>query len=104
MDITEDDLSNGFDYCVYTNEQRQYVEIDWSKLLYNHMYSTYEFYENKFPPGYENIPGFDKVIDRIAGSNINNTPLLELENLNLNGNNIPDEQTDDMHIPKQSIR
>lgn len=100
MDITEDDLAYSFNYKVYTNKQKEFIELDWSKLLYNHMYSTYQFYENKFPPGYESIPGFDKVIARMAGNNINNTPLLELENLNLNGNIILDEQTDDMHIPK----
>ncbi len=48
-------------------------------LLYNHLYSSYEFYENKFPPGFDNIVGFDKIIQKMADNNINNNPLNELE-------------------------
>lgn len=37
--------------------------IDWAKVRYNTFYKTYEFAESKFPPGYDSIPGFDKVIE-----------------------------------------
>jgi hypothetical protein len=38
-------------------------QIDWSKVRYNSFYRSYEFAESKFPSGYENISGFDKVIE-----------------------------------------
>ena len=37
--------------------------FDWGKIKYNAFYRSYEYVENKFPPGYESIPGFDKVIE-----------------------------------------
>jgi hypothetical protein len=37
--------------------------FDWEKVKYNTFYKSYEFAEKKFPKGYENIPGFDKVIE-----------------------------------------
>ncbi len=80
MDITVDDLENCFNYRVYTNEEKSVIELDWSMLLYNSLYSTYEFYEQKFPSGYENIAGFDKIIQNMAENNIDNSPLLEFEN------------------------
>lgn len=79
MDINMDELDTVFNYRVYTNEQKSVIELDWSMLLYNHLYSSYEFYENKFPSGYDNIIGFDKVIQQMADNNIDNTPLNELE-------------------------
>jgi hypothetical protein len=79
MDINENELETVFNYRVYTNEQKTVLELDWSMLLYNHLYSSYEFYENKFPPGFDNIVGFDKIIQQMADNNINNTPLNELE-------------------------
>ena len=79
MDINENELETVFNYRVYTNEQKTVLELDWSMLLYNHLYSSYEFYENKFPPGFDNIVGFDKIIQQMADNNINNTQLNELE-------------------------
>ena len=40
--------------------------MDISQIKYNAFYRSYEYVENKFPKGYENIPGFDKVIQSIA--------------------------------------
>ena len=79
MDINENELETVFNYRVYTNKEKSVLEVDWSMLLYNHLYSSYEFYENKFPPGFDNIVGFDKIIQKMADNNINNTPLNELE-------------------------
>ena len=53
--------------------------IDMEKLQYNAFYRSYEFYEQKFPPGYQNIPGFEKVIELCAENNKDNTPLKEIE-------------------------
>ena len=44
----------------FTNTQQS--DIDWSKVQYNAFYRSPTFFESKFEPGWENIPGFDKVI------------------------------------------
>ena len=41
-------------------------EIDMYKLAYNLRYKTTEYWESKFPDGYQNIPGFDKIIEKIT--------------------------------------
>ena len=88
MDILEEDLYTNFNYKVMTNQERKMIELDWSKLLYNFMYTTYDFFEAKFPNGYDNIPGFNKVIECITEMNIDNSPLKELEILKSSTNNI----------------
>ena len=40
--------------------------IDWSKLLYNNYYKSFEFHASRFPPGFESIPGFVQIIQEIA--------------------------------------
>jgi hypothetical protein len=37
-------------------------DIDWSKVQYNSFYKSFEFHKSKYPEGFENIPGFDKII------------------------------------------
>lgn len=39
-------------------------KVDWDKVRYNSFYRSYEFAESKFPPGYDSIPGFDKIIEQ----------------------------------------
>jgi hypothetical protein len=51
--------------------------IDMERLLYNAFYRSYEFHESKFPAGYDNIPGFDLLIQNIADNA--KTPLEEIE-------------------------
>ena len=53
-------------------------EIDWHRVRYNTFYRSTEFFESKFPQEFENIPGFDKVIDMIVEKNKENTPLKEI--------------------------
>lgn len=55
MDIDFDMLETVFCYVVKTNEQKQYVDIDFSLCMYNQVYKSFEFYEEKFPKGYEKI-------------------------------------------------
>jgi hypothetical protein len=47
------------------HEQSQQQEIDWSKVAYNTFYKTPEYFLSKFPPGFENLPGADKIIDEM---------------------------------------
>ena len=51
-------------------------EIDMYKLAYNLRYKTTEYWESKFPDGYQNIPGFDKIIEKITEEAI--SPLEEI--------------------------
>ena len=77
MDIDFDMLETVFCYVVKTNEEKQYVDVDFSLCMYNEVYKSFEFYEEKFPKGYENIPGFTKIIDEIVVKSENNNPLKE---------------------------
>ena len=51
--------------------------IDWEKVAYNTFYKTPDFFVNKFPPGLESLPGWEKMVDKM----INNakSPLEEME-------------------------
>jgi len=51
-------------------------EIDVYKIAYNLRYKTTEYWESKFPDGFQNIPGFDKIIEKITEEAI--TPLEEI--------------------------
>jgi hypothetical protein len=79
MDISEDLLCSVFNYKVKTNEEKDNNKFDPSRAQYNNLYKSYEFYEKKFPKGYENIPGFIDVIENIVEKNNDNTPLKEYE-------------------------
>jgi hypothetical protein len=54
--------------------------IDESKISYDY-YRSYDFWQNKFPKGWEYIPGFEEVIKSIHQRNldIDRTPLKEIE-------------------------
>ena len=54
----------------------QKQEFDIYKVAYNLRYKTTEYWESKFPDGYQNIPGFDKIIEKIAEESL--TPLEEI--------------------------
>lgn len=63
--------------------KRDNVELDINKIKYNSFYRSYEFYESKFPKGYDSIIGFDKIIDSIVlkAQETKKTPLDELDEL-----------------------
>ena len=54
----------------------QKQEFDIYKVAYNLRYKTTEYWESKFPDGYQNIPGFDKIIEKIPEESL--TPLEEI--------------------------
>jgi hypothetical protein len=62
----------------YTNE-KSFKNVDVAKLRYNAFYRSYNFYLDKFPPGFDGLPGFEKVIESIQEKNADNTPLKEIE-------------------------
>ena len=59
---------NGFiPNCLFYNASSEYnVSIDMNKIQYNNYYQSYEFFESKFPKGYDNIIGFSNVIENMA--------------------------------------
>ena len=72
----------------FNGNQKQ--EFDIYKVAYNLRYKTTEYWQSKFPEGFENIPGFDKIIEKIAEkalSPLEEINLLKIEN-NITNNNI----------------
>ena len=59
---------NGFiPNCLFYNASSEYnMSIDMNKIQYNNYYQSYEFFESKFPKGYDNIIGFSDVIENMA--------------------------------------
>ena len=39
--------------------------VDWSKVQYNTFYKSQEYHVGKFPNGFQNLPGYDKIINNI---------------------------------------
>jgi hypothetical protein len=59
---------NGFiPNCLFYNASPEYnMSIDINKIQYNNYYQSYEFFEIKFPKGYDNIIGFSDIIENMA--------------------------------------
>jgi len=59
---------NGFiPNCLFYNASSEYnMSIDVNKIQYNNYYQSYEFFESKFPKGYDNIIGFSDIIENMA--------------------------------------
>ena len=77
MNIDDNMLYTVFNYKVLTNEEKNFIKVDEDLIRYNNIYHSYDFYESKFPHGYENIPSFDKIILNIVENSKNNNPLKE---------------------------
>lgn len=52
--------------------------VDWDKVRYNAFYRSPEFFLERFPTGFENIPGSEKIIEEMI-SQVKKTPLEEVE-------------------------
>ena len=72
------------------------TEFDWSRILYNTLYHTPEFYDNKFDksPEIRQIPGYEKIIDLIVQKNEDNSPLKEITERK----NVDTDYTDDEDV------
>ncbi len=77
MDITENDLFSVFNYVVLRNCEKDTHIVDESLIQYNNIYQSHDFYINKFPEGFDNIAGFDRIIDSIVEKSKTNSPLTE---------------------------
>ena len=79
MEIDEYMLDTVFSYWAPTNQQKDIVVVDESCIMYNQLYKSYEFYDDKFPDGFNNIPGFNLIIDKIVDNSQDNSPLKEMK-------------------------
>ena len=52
-------------------------ELDWEKVAYNTFYKTPEYFINKFPPGFESLPGWEQIVDKMISNA--KSPLEEME-------------------------
>ena len=77
MNIDNCLLESVLNYRVKTNEEKSNIKVDENLIRYNQLYHSYDFYENKFPEGFENIPGFEQIIENIVENSKTNTPLIE---------------------------
>jgi hypothetical protein len=84
MDINDSMMNSVFFYKCVLNENKNIIIIDESRLQYNELYKSYDFYDAKFPEGYENIPGFNQIIEKIVEQSKDNSPLIEYESKQLN--------------------
>jgi len=50
--------------------------VDWEKVRYNTFYKSTDYFLNKFPSGFENLPGAEKIISEMAETV--KTPLEEM--------------------------
>ena len=79
---------NGFiPNCLFYNASPEYnMSIDMNKIQYNNYYQSYEFFESKFPKGYNNIIGFSDIIEDMSKNAKLKTinPLDEINNLIIN--------------------
>ena len=84
MDIDEYMLNTVFSYCTPTNEEKNIIIVDEKCIMYNQLYKSFDYYEDKFPEGFENIPGFNLIIDKIVDNSQNNSPLKEIISKQIN--------------------
>ena len=53
--------------CLFYNSSPEYnMSIDMNKIQYNIYYQSYEFFQSKFPKGYDNITGFSDIIEDMS--------------------------------------
>ena len=77
MNIDNNWLESVFNYKVKTNEEKSNIKVDENLIRYNQLYHSYDFYESKFSDGFENIPGFNLIIENIVENSKSKTPLSE---------------------------
>ena len=62
-----------FDFSI----KPQVSKVDWSKLQYNNLYKSFDYFDSRFSGDYSHIPGFDQIIEKMAQNA--STPLKEME-------------------------
>lgn len=73
-EIIEIDLNDPrFDYSIKPPKDK----VNWSKLQYNNIYKSYDYFDSRFSGDYSHIPGFDLIIQQMAESAL--TPFEEMQ-------------------------
>jgi hypothetical protein len=70
---TEQDIINSI---LAMREIKPPLQYDPEKLMYNEKYKSFEFFADKFPDGWQNIPGFEKIIEQCRQNAV--SPLEEM--------------------------
>jgi hypothetical protein len=68
-------IPNILDYTINESDN----SLDWSKVTYNDHYKSFDYFSNKFPNGWQSIPGFENIIKDIANNTL--SPLEEMNKL-----------------------
>jgi len=70
-------FNSDFDFSKlnYGTQSHEKKEIDWNCLNYGSV--DYNFFANKFPHGFQSIPGFDEIIQKMLSQV--KTPLQEMK-------------------------
>jgi hypothetical protein len=76
MEIVKKEITINLDDFCYDNKQHHDI-LNWDCLDYSFDYRSKIL--KKFPPGYENIPGFNEIIDKLVEDAKMVTPLEEME-------------------------
>lgn len=61
-----------FDYSIKIPD-----DVDWSKLQYNNIYKSFDYFDSRFSGDYSHIPGFDIIIEKMAQQAL--TPFEEIQ-------------------------
>ena len=59
------DLANDFLPVELDFTMKPTTNIDWEKVAYNTFYKSQDYFINKFPQGFESLPGYKKIIDEL---------------------------------------
>lgn len=65
------------DPCFDFSIKPQGLKLDWSRLQYNKLYKSFDYFDSRFNGDYSHIPGFDLIIDKMAQNA--SSPLEEME-------------------------
>lgn len=52
-------------------------DVNWSKLQYNNIYKSFDYFDSRFTCDYSHIPGFDIIIQKMAENAL--TPYEEIQ-------------------------
>lgn len=63
-----------FDYSINIPDPDN---VDWSKLQYNNIYKSFDYFDSRFTCDYSHIPGFDIIIKKMAEQAL--TPFEEMQ-------------------------
>jgi hypothetical protein len=67
----------------FNSNQTVNCQIDFQKLKFNSCHKEPHYYEKRFPKGFENMIGFDKIIQSFIDKNADLSPYEEMEKMKI---------------------